>query len=689
MELHLHVNQFSLATSNQSRNITPLLTHLHSLLIFTLTLIISWQACAVENATYDSALSTNAANALPVNIGFLQPRTELTESFLNPNQITATEITRPELLKQLDIIVVNSAYPLSTIQREWIIKAYHQEKILFFDQWMITDMATVDNSLTAQLVGIGLTDTLVLARKSLTGTPEFKAISSANQSRERLNRQVLVQSAWDALSEWLHDQKDASNRRITPQNSSNNPQNYRPETTLPMEFRRVSIPCTVGDDFQGNGFTHNASWKGEIQDACQGQASVALFYTLDFIRSVPFQGGGQLNADNSKYLRITYDPKSSGGAGWHLVDKPSHKHSWFQSWANRIDWFGPIAMQYGVEISSTDPQVRLFHNTPDNSPLQKDIRELSGLSVGVNGGGKVEFGEKGPSIGLDATASFSYNSSRWVSYKTHEYEIRNLSNRDTAKWVWDRNFHAHASQWRSHNVAPLWSTSWFFDETFFSPAAYANYKPGFSATFRVEGDYENSSTFNLINSINIVALSGRVQYSGLVSVYEPYAYMGTHYDFKKQLTINWDAPVFQPEINVSLEAFAYDSPNGLCISAPKQFSDESLNIGQVELKECLYTNEQLWGFDSMQRYRSRTHLHPCLALSSEGKLKTQACTASASQKWRWQENQLINETGKKIIIDQQKTLSSAPIGSHEYDRWQNYTRKISPEKVINFSDLNN
>lgn len=689
MELYLRISYFSLATIVQSLTSRRLVTQVYSSIFFIFTLVFSLQAHSVESEAFGNSQNANTLNDDPVNIGFLQPQTELTESFLNQSQVVATEINHPELFKKQDIIVINSAYPLSSIQREWIIKAYHQEKILFFDQWISADMASVDNSVTAQLVGIGLTDTLILVRKSLEGVPEFKAISSANHSRERSNRQALVQSAWDALTEWLSDQQKTPNQRITPQNSSGNRQNYRPETTLPMEFRRISIPCTVGDDFQGNGFTHNATWKGEIEDACQGKASVALLYTLDFVRSVPFQGGGQLNADNSKYLRITYDPKSSGGAGWHLVDKPRHKHSWFQSWANRIDWFGPIAMQYGVEISSKDPNVRLFHNTPDNSPLQRDIREVSGLSVGVDGGGKVDFGEKGPNVGLDATASFSYNSSRWVSYKTHEYEIRNLSNRDTAKWVWDRNFNAHASNWRSHNVAPLWSTSWFFNENLFSPAAYANYKPGFSATFRVEGDYENLSTFNLTNSVNIVALSGRVQYSGVVSVYEPYAYMGTHYDFKKQFIINWDAPVFQPEINVSLEAFAYDSSKGLCISAPSQLNVESSNFSEVELKECLYTNEQLWGLDSMQRYRSRAQHHPCLTLTSEGKLKAQACTASASQKWRWQGDQLINETGRKIIINSQKVLSSAALDSNEYDRWRNYTRKVSPEKVINFSKANN
>jgi hemolysin len=608
-------------------------------------------------------------------IGILNTTAELSEQWIVNNALPAFYLQTPAQLEHTDIILINAAIAITEAEKRLAIQAYYQGKILMFDGLDTTDAKQMSGRI-ASIVGLGLTDPFVIARRDQNGTPSFKTLSTDSTLTRAEAINILTRSTNDAISPWIKPSAFGLLNIRAYDSDNHNSSAYRPESTVSLEFRRVGFPCRVGDDFQGNGFTNNADWEGVIEDACHGQASASIFYTLDFIRSVPFQGGGSHNTENAKYVRITLDPATSGGAGWHLVDKPTHKHSWFQSWSNRISWYGPIAMDYGVRVYSTDPRVRLFHNTPNNTGLEQDIREVSGISIGVDAGGKVDIGDKGPSIGADVKGSFSYTSSRWVSYKTHEYEIANLSSLDTAQWMWDRNFKERAKNWRTHSVAPIWSSSWFFDDNAFSPAAYANYKPGFSAIYKVEGDQNGYSDFYIDNRITIAALSGRVQYAGLASTYEPFAYSGSQYSFLKSFKVNWDAPVFQPEINVSLEAFALDSAKGLCISAPT-------TAGQnLSADDCLYTNNQLWGLDKEQRYHSRSDNDLCLTLSQNTFLSTQTCSASASQKWRWVDNQLVSELGPKLIITQDKQIAAAPIGSEHYDQWRSYVRHLNPDQVI-------
>ncbi|MGI0117248.1 leukocidin family pore-forming toxin [Zooshikella sp. RANM57] len=627
---------------------------------------------------------------------------EFTTSFVQNESWQTVSAYSLDDLKQTQLVIVNTSNYLSKDEIALARAAYRMGKTVIIDNTAVVNNSTVSQTIAA-IIGIGLTDPIVAVRRT-NGKAEYKSLSvnnelSANEQTEYLITEVKnIISTWDNVGNVTKSSSEKRSKRTkrsalaysSVAASSSEGTNYRPEVTIPLEFRHVGFKCRVGDEFEGNGFTNNATWNSMIEDACDGKASVSLFYNIDFVRSVPFNGGGDNNADNAKYVRITLNPgdgssgggSASGGAGWHLVDKPTHKHTWFESWTNRITWFGPVAIDYGVEVIPSDNDVHLYHTTPNNKPKESEIREVTGITIGVEAGGKAEVGEKGPTVGVDAKGSFSYNSQRWVSYKAYEYTIENQSragSQDRAKWVWDRKFEEDSENWRVHGTCPLWCSDWFFKDSSFTAASYANYKPGFSATFRVSADKRGQSRFTINNRITVAALGGRVQYAGLAQVYTPWAYKGSKYTLPKVFTVNWEAPVFEPEINVSIEAYKYASSNGVCLDVQGNSTQEGAAVVGYD---CHYANNQLWGLDQYQRYKSRVTADRCLTAESDGTLTVKSCSAAANQKWRWEGDSLKSELGDKslaIVGGQVKLVNK---DSSEYQNWKNYVRNIEPERVM-------
>jgi hemolysin len=603
--------------------------------------------------------------AATIEVGLIHNPTKLSKKWIASNFWPQQYLQTEKDLLHTNIVLVNTDIYLSEHEINLASKAYGLGKILVFDNSDQNDFETLSSAISA-IVGIGVTDTLVLVRKSANTLPEIKATSLDSGVKKSQAIDLLLTSLNEEIGPWLSGSQQ--NETFLSKTTS---ANYISETTLPLAFSKRGFKCRVGDDYQGNGFRNNAGeWNGYIEDACNGNASVSLFYTIDFIRSVPLISGNAQNIEDSKYVRITLDPKTSSGTGWHLVDKPIQRYSWYESAANRIAWFGPIAMNYGVTIKSSDTDVRLVHNIPNNTGIEQTVNETSGITVGVSAGAS----EK---AGANVGANLSYSSSRAISYKTFEYEVSNLSRGDIAKWTWDRNFDARSSDWVSRSFTVLGEYTPFFIEKAFSPAAYANFRPGFSATFKVDGSKKGTSDFELSNIITISALSGRVQYAGLASTYGPYASKGYRYTFPQNFSINWDAPVFQPERNVSIEAFRLDSAKGLCITAPNEAGKA------VTLEKCTIPSiNQMWGYDKEQRYRSRVKVNTCLTLLNNKDLVLNGCSASAAQKWTFVNNQIMSNLGPKIIVTDSTRLDTASKDTKIYDLWEQYTRHPTADQVL-------
>ena len=168
------------------------------------------------------------------------------------------------------------------------------------------------------------------------------------------------------------------NCNTRPVNNALTHRNGAQKQQLQIELREINLPCLVGNQLEGS-LSNPTYWTGGLIDACNHSASFSLNYTVDFIRSTSSLQG----TEDAKYVRFTVNPESSGGAGWHLVDRPTHRHTWFQSWTNRTTWFGPIADYYRIEIHALDEDVRLSNSIPGSSPKHSKVKAKDTIKVGV------------------------------------------------------------------------------------------------------------------------------------------------------------------------------------------------------------------------------------------------------------------------------------------------------------------
>ncbi|GAA4651346.1 hypothetical protein GCM10023116_36300 [Kistimonas scapharcae] len=270
--------------------------------------------------------------------------------------------------------------------------------------------------------------------------------------------------------------------------------------------------------------------------------------------------------------------------------------------------------------------------------------------------------------------SFTYESKRSIAYQNHEYEVINRAKtgtQNTAAWLWTREFSKYASHWRTNNTCPLWCDDWFFADSAFSPAAYAHFIPGFSATFMVPAEKTGHSTIRFTSSIKPIALGGRVQYQFFYQKYAPFSRKGTDYHLAQDLTIDWDSPIFAAEIPISLEALHRNTPDGACLTA---HSTNREPHQAAYVSACQLQQNQLWGLDTELRLRSFLAYDHCLNREPDDTLSLRRCDRSISQKWKWVENNLINRQGGYLSISPEGSLHTS-WDPAELTAWHGFIRQ--------------
>ena len=601
----------------------------------------------------------------------------------------------------INLLVVNPSNPLPEDEKRSVRDLFRKGVPVIIDGTEVYDDKYFQE-ICKYITGVGVSANVLLARIQEDGVPELRAVDVSSPDFEVIADHVELRSVMPAnggLSADLGDllQSEISDliteliniggtknsftdrsvgvadlvnstmsRRLSTPRSL-----HRPEMTIPLEFRSVIGRCMLPRRWNS----------GSTYDACDGKLSVSLFYSVDLVRSVPNGQGGDKNSDDSKYIRITLNPKNNGGAGWHLAKSPSHAHPWFESWTRRETRFAPIAMEYGMEIKSNDPELKLFHSIPNNQPMHTKVTDSSGFQVGVTSQASAEVGAQGPAVGASTSASFSYSSNRQVSYDVYEYSVKNLSSAaadgDSARWLWARDW-GSVNSWKTRDTDALWGRDWVFDDSKFSNAAYSNFKPGMSATFRVPANKKGPSTLDLINTVEVDALFGEVEYAFWFSNYAVKGAKTLTYTRRKNITVDWGSPFFDPEVPVSLEAYALNSKEGMCLDV----WHNSQKVGEdVILWRCHYANNQIWGMDGYQRIRSKVAGDRCMEVTSDNKLKVQSCSASARQKWRWEGDQLISEIGLKLaVVDNLPTLVDPE--TDVYSKWKNYIRPVKASGIL-------
>ena len=272
------------------------------------------------------------------------------------------------------LIYINTASSLTEQQTWQIRKLLNASHVIILDG-TVSAPETIQKTSTA-IGGVGLASPVIMIRIPKNAFPEYKHIvipdTDLESNPQALNK--LAEESRRLLSTWHLDQHHARSTRFAKSC-------WRPEVTISIEQRHIDLSCMVGSKFESRRSNEPGWTEGKI-DACNRAASLSLNYTVDMIRSIPTNTAG---TQDIKYLRITIDPENSGGTGWHLVDTPIHKHTWFESWANRETWFGPIADHYQIAIHSLDPDVHLYNAIPDNQPRETQITHRSSLQIGVMG----------------------------------------------------------------------------------------------------------------------------------------------------------------------------------------------------------------------------------------------------------------------------------------------------------------
>ncbi|GAA4651348.1 hypothetical protein GCM10023116_36320 [Kistimonas scapharcae] len=996
------------------------------------------------------------------------------------------------------LIYINAASSLTEQQKREIRQLLNTSHIIILDGTDSTPETIQATSIA--IGGVGLSSPVIMIRPQKGAFPEYKHIVIPDTVLE-LNPQALnrlANESYRLLSTWRPAQHHARSARLAKSR-------WRPEATISIEQRYINLSCMVGSKFESRQ-SNEPEWTEGKTDACNRSASLSLNYTVDLIRSIPTHTAG---TQDLKYLRITIDPENSGGTGWHLVNTPTHKHTWFESWANRETWFGPIADHYQIAIHSLDPDVHLYNAIPDNQPRETRITHRSSLQVGVmgqvifqhpaladqdqenldheempadenepdNDGSSVDdsasfytapepdialledvesdhdpndatvIGETaGPShdggylpqrepaaasyeahdsthpalhtqepshisepgtpdpldtktilqdwkkiidqsdvlkeqqkiqlyvriieevtqdrgnplenvnrrvywllgrkedryptilqaftqnplgfmfdsksrpsfptdsppliyakiilqdwdkiinqsdllsqpqkqqlydrifeemhldsgnpqdnqnrreywffgrrkdrypeilqafnqnphdflfdsnsrpsfslatpipepsasepstisyphpvpvieiadterseyhhnlsqiypspgkpektlvdslfntwrdiindtdvltdtqksdllkyillnvykstnnqledisrreywlIGLspqyseailtafaenpegfkygdmrpvlpatsklyqrrlyrhqtDLMSAFSYSSIRSLQYNNYEYAVINQSKAgltDTAKWVWTRDFQRTGQHWRSHVTCPLWCQDWFFKDSAFSPAAYAHFTPGFSATFMVPASKQNTSSFIFSATVKPVALGGRVNYRFLFQEYSPWSQSGDTQTVSQLLTVKWGSPIFHPEAPVTLKI----QHQNRCLNVRENsYHDGS----QVNLYKCRNLNSQLWGHDDSFRLKPHSAPGQCLTRNDNNALVLHSCTYAENQKWYWNHDRLMNSQGCYLSMISDDTLST-DCDEGKSSRW---SLKIPPKDSHN------
>ncbi len=587
-------------------------------------------------------------------------QSDILESISHKTAWPLSNLYDPNTLYSDDIVTyhLTSGYP--TDEDIQLIKtAYHQGNIILIDATS-SNYANTRQEATKKLIGIGLADDIIILRKGINELPEIKTIEISDDATltNTLNA-MIAEKVIEKISDWRNSRSSRVRRDTSHYSNSIS----RVIQTVPLHVEYIGFSCDVGN---GDSCSYN-------------QSNASMFYELDFIRSLPSVGSSSgvdpdenglshINgsSDDAKYFRITYNPQASGGSGWFIANKPSHKHTWFQSYANRKTWFGPFVDKYTVEIRSNGNASRLFNSIPGNKGKDQQIREVSGITIGVNA--KLGADKDGPKAGVGA--EYTYSSQKWVIYDNKEYEIANLSTYDSAKWEWDRK----AWQNRLHLMdcssnfctAPIWSSGWVFQDKHFSSASHAGYKPGFSATFRVDGTQSGTEDFTILNEAKVAGLEGRVTYAMLWSSYTPEK---IHYDyipFRKTIRIDWDSPIFNLEPTFAIRS-KEQRFNDQCLTVPNQtlWGGERVNFSACDRTKTT----QSWIRDRNKRFKVANK--PELCLAGFQNLSLVKCSNEGYQKWDFNNDQLVTHSNRTMIIfgNQPAAWGAVSTAVNEGGRW--------------------
>lgn len=581
------------------------------------------------------------------------------------------------------LVYINGAAGLSARDKQWVMGAMQSGSAIVLDN---TGQHSPEGaeSVSVDVLGVGFLSPVVVAYRKdgkMRFTPmDYPGISGASDDRADVSENItgMLGRAETVLDDYRIS-KSQPLAMAAPSAATwaaaGTP--YRPEYSFTVDFSYNNKACTMKKALDGYDFG------SELWDPCAGNASINLVFSVDLIRSVPgYTAAGQ--TEDNKYVRISLDNDNGAGAGFFLKQDLIQKHTWFQSWAHRDEWFGPFADNYEIQVypSTNTGSVTLLKHLPHNVNPETEYRQITGFNVGMGIKGTAEVGGEGPKVGGEVSAEFGYNSSRWVSFKTHEYTVVNATNNLTGIWKWDRKYNDKHCDWltaRDFGTAcyfsrPLWGQDWVAKQSAFSGISHSNYTPGMSITYKAPASKTGTTRFDMEATVTAMGLGGKIIPDVLFWLGKFVDTTTSGFGMVKSITVDWEHPVFEPEAHVRLHSLGH---NNACL---EPFGDSSGSY--VGWNSCWDVNWQLWGLDAGNRYKSRIAPNRCLAVESNLKVSVRACDNSQNQKWRWDGDNLLSyyvdgsgNSNYALFRDSYNNAVVKPVSADSDFRWKPYLQK--------------
>ncbi|MBU2711067.1 leukocidin family pore-forming toxin [Zooshikella harenae] len=371
-------------------------------------------------------------------------------------------------------------------------------------------------------------------------------------------------------------------------------------------------------------------------------ANISLVYRITWQRSLKYGASG-LDTPDAKIVRISLDEQSAG-AGIHLNDKLDHRENkagYVPLNAFVRDWSTDVyAQYYNFTVKALNNKAVILKTFPTtNINANFTQRHISSFEIGVTGGAEWKLGHN-PQAKLEA--SYKYSQSRWLSFDTQDYAVKksNPSNNQVS-FKWEREQYATPDSLFDDWTDALWAVSYPIDKTRIRPIGYSNFTPNFDIIYKASPTATGTTTIDITSSV--------LMRSVYASAYQHYYVIGGHASYKpvhvenKEITItksfdvDWEHPVFLGGYPVNLQLAGF---NNKCLSQD--------SAGYVQIEQCdLDSTVQSFIYDSLGRYVSASNTSLCLDGYSLHRL-TQ-CDSRLSQRWTWQQNQLINTANNGVL----------------------------------------
>ncbi|OBT17578.1 hypothetical protein A9266_16990 [Vibrio tasmaniensis] len=420
---------------------------------------------------------------------------------------------------------------------------------------------------------------------------------------------------------------------------------FLPIVEVPLYITSQNITC---DLFTGDDYDRESN---KTRDWCNASASIDVRVNMSLMRSIRSSTKMGGFTPDSKIVRFTIDDKGHG-AGIHLADDITQEYVNFRTWTDRSEVFGPIATSYDVWVTPTDGYLpKIVKNYPGNKNKNFQHRETSGFTIGVDAKKSLEIGKDGPKGGVDLGVSFGYQQSKTLVFDTQEYEIVNRSSLHDFSLSFKRTFGACDTLTRNeastgcYFSGPIWSGAWVYDRDKVNPIAYANFKPNYDVIYEAPVTEQGKTRFEVGVGVDYSVYTGFVQYGVLAAIHLTHDELQGSHKINTAFTVDWNHPIFLPEKHVTLQSLSHVNQ---CLTAGE-------NDNHVFGSACSGELAQVWGYDKESRYVNRQSPNVCLSIDKDKRIITEQCGSSLTQKWLWQDGQLIS-----YLPDGKKTWSLDP-----------------------------